>query len=251
MASREDYGRACGYSNLKGMSARFSRNRARNNELGEQWLPAVHQARPETRVYLRFFRAGSFPVPYYVGGVYSRNSRTTGERMHEERLNSMECNRMDLGTILAFYLDWFESWAAEKRHFDLGPEIGQPECPPLITHIEDAVRRFLSQKLPSDVPLHFALALIESVAYTTSRFVSADRANDILYRHTALLFLTEGLNRSSAQGFEIPTPSKGTETRSTRPCVEAPFISIAQESFPAEPSPVSRSPESVTGRCHS
>jgi hypothetical protein len=64
---------------------------------------------------------------------------------------------------------------------------------PDITQIADAARQFLEDTLDPDLPVHFTLSVIESVAYTTSRFASADPANGMLYRAVALRILESGI----------------------------------------------------------
>jgi hypothetical protein len=56
--------------------------------------------------------------------------------------------------------------------------------------------------MPSDFPAHFALSVLESVAYSTSRFAAADPANGILYRAAALQILEAGLPRRSESQIE-------------------------------------------------
>ena len=106
----------------------------------------------------------------------------------------------DLRSILNLYLDWFDCGRLGSADTITPPGMGNArpseQSVPSIIRVEDAARRFLLDRLPSDLPahfVHFALATIESLAYTTSRFAAADRANRLLYRAEALRILERGL----------------------------------------------------------
>jgi hypothetical protein len=104
---------------------------------------------------------------------------------------------VDLSSILNDYIDWFYHAGPQMRRASgtIGaanlPRPGQD--PPDITQLTDIARQFLANRLPADFPAPFALSIIESVAYTTARFVSADYANSHLYQTGALRVLEAGL----------------------------------------------------------
>lgn len=103
----------------------------------------------------------------------------------------------DLRSILNLYVDWFDCGRHGSARTITPPGIGNArpseQSVPSIIRVEDATRRFLLDRLPGDLPVHFALAVIEALAYTTSRFAAADRANRLLYRAAALRMLEKGL----------------------------------------------------------
>ena len=110
--------------------------------------------------------------------------------------------RPDLSFILNLYLDWFDAGGYNAARVVVQPKMRRT-CFPApevldISRVEDAARRFLNETLPPDVPVHFALSIIESLAYTTSRFAVADRANGLLYRAAALRILEAGLPSQAA-----------------------------------------------------
>jgi hypothetical protein len=129
-----------------------------------------------------------------------------------QRPNSVETryDATDLSEILALYAAWFDADATKKLLFDGQPQngwnIGLGGAPPDITQIEDTARRFLSAKLPSTIHVHFVLSVVESIAYTTSKFTFSDPGNAALYRAAALRILQGGLvqwetsNPKSLQG---------------------------------------------------
>lgn len=105
----------------------------------------------------------------------------------------------DLRSILDLYVDWFDSArlgsARAINPQSMGNAHPSEQSVPNIIRVEDAARKFLVDRLPPDLPAHFvhyALATIESLAYTTSRFAAADRANRLLYRAAALRILEKG-----------------------------------------------------------
>jgi hypothetical protein len=99
----------------------------------------------------------------------------------------------ELRGILNLYLDWFDRDNTQGRRVGANRGAGVN-----IVQVAEAARTYLSQSLPSDFPVHFALSVIESVAYATSQFASADQANAPLYRDAAFRFLTSGLPNSEA-----------------------------------------------------
>jgi hypothetical protein len=104
---------------------------------------------------------------------------------------------VDLSSILNNYIDWFRRADPQMRRRSPGLEavhlsrLGQDS--PDVAELTDAAREFLANSLPADFPAHFALSVIESVAYIAARFVSADYANAHLYRAGALRILEAGL----------------------------------------------------------
>jgi hypothetical protein len=115
-------------------------------------------------------------------------------------------NRKVLRSILNQYLDWYDRadpFSGRITSKNRMESVRPPEQPsPDITQIADAARTILSGTLPSDFPAHFALSVLESVAYSTSRFAAADPANGILYRAAALQILEAGLPRRSESQIE-------------------------------------------------
>lgn len=103
----------------------------------------------------------------------------------------------DLRSILNLYVNWFDCGrlgsAPTITHPGMEKASPLEQSVPSIMRVEDATRRFLVDRLCPDLPVHFALAVIESLAYTTSRFAAADRANRLLYRAAALRILERGL----------------------------------------------------------
>jgi hypothetical protein len=51
------------------------------------------------------------------------------------------------------------------------------------------------------MPVHFALSVIESIAYVTSKFAAADPLNSPLYQAAALRILKGGLSATSDREF--------------------------------------------------
>jgi hypothetical protein len=104
---------------------------------------------------------------------------------------------IDLRSILNLYVDWFNRVDPFGGRVPAKPATASTYLlerdAPDITQVADAARAFLADALTEDFPVPFALSLIESVAYTTSRFASADRANGVLYRAAALQILEAGL----------------------------------------------------------
>jgi len=109
-----------------------------------------------------------------------------------------EHNASDLEQILRLYLAWFGNGTTrgpsfnEKAQKNRGIPSGEDQ--PNILEIEHRALIFLSEVLSPDVPVQFALSLIESIAYVTSRFAAADRRNGPLYKDAALQILRGGLN---------------------------------------------------------
>jgi hypothetical protein len=111
---------------------------------------------------------------------------------------------VDLSSILNDYIDWFYRAGLQMRRSSSKLEtanLSRPgQDPPDVTQVTDVARGFLANRLPADFPAPFALSIIESVAYTAARFVSADYANAHLYRAGALRLLEAGLPlRSESQ----------------------------------------------------
>jgi hypothetical protein len=107
----------------------------------------------------------------------------------------------DLRSILNLYLYWFDRGYPCAGRVAVQPRVGSTspgQAAPDITRIEDAARKFLADTLPPDLPVHFALSVIEALAYTTSRFASADRANGLVYRAAVLRILEAGLLSQAA-----------------------------------------------------
>ena len=104
---------------------------------------------------------------------------------------------VDLSSILNDYIDWFYRAGLQMRRGSPTLQTVSPsqlaQDPPDITQLTDVARQFLRNRLPADFPAHFALSIIESVAYTAARFVSADYANAHLYRAAARRILEAGL----------------------------------------------------------
>jgi hypothetical protein len=119
-------------------------------------------------------------------------------------LRKADMRNVDLSSILNNYIDWFYRAGPHMRRGSGTLETANlprpAQDPPDITQLTDGARQFLANRLPADFPAPFALSIIESVAYTAARFVSADYANAHLYRAGALRILEAGFPiRSESQ----------------------------------------------------
>jgi hypothetical protein len=110
----------------------------------------------------------------------------------------------NLEQVMTWYLEWFGSGVSWGPSFN-----GETETDQLIRsrggkqeilEIEHRALLLLSKVLSPDVPIQFALSVIESVAYVTARFAAADRRNGRLYKDAALRILRDGLNVVSSSG---------------------------------------------------
>ncbi len=123
--------------------------------------------------------------------------------MRGGRFHGTEHGMIDLAAILTLYVAWFERGGLDNERLSGKTSEDHKALSgknlPSITVIEDTARRFLSENLAPSVPAYFALSVIESIAYTTSKFASADRANASLYTATALQILREGFKHVSEQ----------------------------------------------------
>ena len=104
---------------------------------------------------------------------------------------------VDLSSILNDYIDWvtrvgpYTGRSNAKPGAVSLPRLGQD--PPDVTQVTDDARGFLASRLLADRTANFALSIIEPIAYTASRFASADHANAHLYRAWARRILETGL----------------------------------------------------------
>jgi hypothetical protein len=117
--------------------------------------------------------------------------------MQTEKSEVKKHDAMDLADIMDLYFTWFGSDVTHGRvlnqNADKNTSSHSRKGELHISNIEELTRSVLIESLSSDVPVHFALSIIESVAYTASRFAVADHLNANLYRAAALLILEEGL----------------------------------------------------------